>query len=73
MSGTTIPVAVKMENEVKLNRVFAAVFAAVVVGAGVATVSAIKAPKVAFGHKHAASFDERYGAIKEKDEIKRNR
>jgi hypothetical protein len=59
-----------MENEMKLNLVFAAVFAAVVVAAGAATVAAVKAPHVkAFGHKHA-SFDERYSAIKELDEMK---
>jgi hypothetical protein len=58
-----------MENEMKLNLIFAAVFAAVAIAAGAATVSAINAPKVAFGHKHAASFDDRYSAIKELDEI----
>jgi hypothetical protein len=62
-----------MEKEMKLNLVFAAVFGAVAIATGAATVSAINAPKAAFGHKHAASFDERYGAIKEQDEIKRNR
>jgi hypothetical protein len=55
----------------KLNLVFAAAFAAVALTAGAATVAAVKAPHVkAFGHKHAASFDERYSAIKELDEMK---